>query len=99
MLPLITELRVKGFKSIATEQRLAIRPLTILAGANSSGKSSMMQPALLIKQTLESSYDPGALSINGPNVKMTEFRQLFWGTGTQLLADSIEITLDGEETG
>ena len=97
--PLISELRVKGFKSIATEQRLVIRPLTILAGANSSGKSSMMQPALLIKQTLESSYDPGALSINGPNVKMTEFRQLFWGTGTNRPTDSIEITLDGRETG
>ncbi len=90
-IPLITAITVKGFKSIAKEQRMEIRPLTILAGANSSGKSSMMQPALLIKQTLESSYDPGALLINGPNVKMTEFAQLFWGTGTRQIADSFSV--------
>jgi len=48
----ITRLFVGGFKSIANEQAIEIRPLTILAGANSSGKSSMLQPLLLLKQTL-----------------------------------------------
>ena len=65
----IAEIRVAGFKSISDEQSIAIRPLTILAGANSSGKSSMMQPVLLLKQTLEASYDPGPLLLHGPNVK------------------------------
>ena len=45
----ITALSVSGFKSIYDECRLEIRPLTILAGANSSGKSSFMQPLLLLK--------------------------------------------------
>jgi predicted ATPase len=45
----ITEIQVAGFKSISEEQRIEIRPLTILAGANSSGKSSIMQPLLLLK--------------------------------------------------
>ena len=40
----ITAIFVQGFKSLANESRIAIRPLTILAGANSSGKSSIMQP-------------------------------------------------------
>ena len=57
----ITKITVAGFKSIAEEQSVEIRPLTILAGANSSGKSSIMQPLLLLKQTLEAPYDPGAL--------------------------------------
>ena len=35
----ITAISVEGYKSINTEQRIEIRPLTILAGANSSGKS------------------------------------------------------------
>ncbi|MYG00089.1 AAA family ATPase [Candidatus Poribacteria bacterium] len=35
----ITKIAVKGFKSIAEECSIDIRPLTILAGANSSGKS------------------------------------------------------------
>jgi hypothetical protein len=40
----ITGLTVNGYKSIAEERQIEIRPLTILAGTNSSGKSSMMQP-------------------------------------------------------
>ena len=67
----ITKIAVKGFKSIAEEREIDIRPLTILAGANSSGKSSIMQPLLLLKQTLEAPYDPGPLLLDGPNVQFT----------------------------
>ena len=72
----ISGIRVRGFKAIHSEQCVAIRPLTILAGANSSGKSSIMQPILLLKQTLEASGDPGALLLNGENVKFTRADQL-----------------------
>ncbi len=72
----ITKITVGGYKSIAQEQSIEIRPLTILAGANSSGKSSIMQPLLLLKQTLEASYDPGALLLDGPIVKFTSAEQL-----------------------
>src|SRR2546425_12979745 len=72
----ITRITVAGFKSISQKQSIEIRPLTILAGANSSGKSSMLQPLLLLKQTLEESYDPGALLLYGPNVKFTSVDQL-----------------------
>ena len=71
----ITKIAVKGFKSIAEGCEIDIRPLTILAGANSSGKSSIMQPLLLLKQTLEAPYDPGPLKIDGPNVQFTEAEQ------------------------
>jgi len=73
----ITQITVGGYKSIAQEQSIEIRPLTILAGANSSGKSSIMQPLLLLKQTLEAPYDPGALLLNGPDVKITSTHQMF----------------------
>ena len=72
----ITAISVRGFKSIAEESRVELRPLTILAGANSSGKSSIMQPLLLMKQTLEASYDPGPLLLDGPNAKFTSFDQI-----------------------
>ena len=71
----ITRIAVEGFKSIAKRQEIEIRPLTILAGANSSGKSSIMQPLLMLKQTLEASYDPGPLKIDGPNAKFTSSEQ------------------------
>ena len=50
----ITRISVSGYKSLAEECSIEIAPLTILSGANSSGKSSIMQPLLLMKQTLES---------------------------------------------
>src|SRR2546421_8246945 len=87
----ITRIDVRGFKSINQEQSIEIRPLTILAGANSSGKSSMMQPLLLLKQTLEASYDPGALLLNGPNVKFTQVDQLLSRTGRDGSAQCFEI--------
>ena len=73
----ITALIVKGYKAIADEINVEIAPLTIFAGANSSGKSSVMQPLLLMKQTLQATYDPGALLLNVPHVKFTSAKQLF----------------------
>jgi len=72
----ITRITVAGFKSIVQEQSIEVRPLTILAGANSSGKSSIIQPLLLLKQTLDATYDPGALLLNGPNVRFTSTEQI-----------------------
>ena len=83
----INRITVAGFKSIVQEQSIEIRPLTILAGANSSGKSSIMQPILLLKQTLEAPYDPGALLLNGPNVRYTSVEQLLSRTSADEIKD------------
>ncbi|MBM3334145.1 AAA family ATPase, partial [Candidatus Sumerlaeota bacterium] len=72
----IMALSVEGYKSIFSEQRIEIRPLTLLAGANSSGKSSIMQPFLLMKQTIEAPSDPGALLLDGPHVCFTSADQI-----------------------
>jgi AAA domain, putative AbiEii toxin, Type IV TA system len=77
-LPHISSIAVSGFKSIAAEQTIEIRPLTLLAGANSSGKTSLMQAALLLKQTLEASYDPGPLLLHGSNVRFTSIEQMLF---------------------
>ena len=58
----ITRIAVEGFKSIVNRQEIEIAPLTILAGANSSGKSSIMQPLLMLKQTLGGAVRPGSAS-------------------------------------
>ena len=78
----ISAISVRGFKSLARESRIEIRPLTILAGANSAGKSSIVHPLLLLKQTLQASYDPGPLLLNGPNTRHTSFDQLISRTLT-----------------
>jgi hypothetical protein len=71
----ITAISVEGFKSIAGPQRIDVGSLTLLAGVNSSGKSSMLQPLLLLKQTLHSDFDPGPLLLDGPNVRFTRAEQ------------------------
>jgi hypothetical protein len=71
----ISRIAVRGFKSIQDEQEIEVCPLTLLAGANSSGKSSIMQPLLLLKQTLDEPGDSGPLLFNGPNVRFTSSEQ------------------------
>ncbi len=110
----ITKMSVNGFKSIAEERTIEICPLTILAGANSSGKSSIMQPLLMLKQTLEAISDPGPLKIDGPNVKFTlvdqflstlideqkvDHFQIQIATGTPDFSHSVWITFVKKELG
>lgn len=96
----ITKISVRGYKSIAEECSMEIRPLTILSGANSSGKSSALQPLLLLKQTLETDYDPGSLLINGPNVQFTSAEsQLLSRLGSDERAEAfcVELEIDGDQ--
>jgi len=73
----ITAISVRGFKSLYDESRIEIRPLTILAGANSSGKSSIVQPLLLMKQTMDAPFDPGPLWLDGSNIAFSATDQFF----------------------
>lgn len=75
-MPTLGAISVAGYKSLVNKQRIEIRPLTILAGANSGGKSSIMQPVLLLKQTIDAPYDPGSLLLGGPNVRLTSAAQV-----------------------
>lgn len=70
------KITVSGYKSIAAPISISLPGLTVLAGQNSSGKSSFMQPLLLIKQTLESDYEASVFVLNGPNVNITDKEQI-----------------------
>lgn len=70
------KIAVEKYKSIYDKKEITIDGLTILSGSNSSGKSSFMQPFLILKQTLEKQYDSGYLIINGENIKLTDSKQI-----------------------
>ncbi|MGE7775519.1 DUF3696 domain-containing protein [Chitinophaga sp. NPDC101104] len=53
---MIHELDIKNFKAWAASGKIRMAPLTIFCGNNSSGKSSIAQFLLMLKQTIES-YD------------------------------------------
>lgn len=49
---LLSEIRVKNFKSFGSTQSAVLAPLTLIYGKNSSGKSSIIQSLLLLKQSM-----------------------------------------------
>ncbi len=51
---MLTSLQIKNFKAWRDTGRVELAPLTILFGANSSGKSSLHQFLLMLRQTVES---------------------------------------------
>ena len=50
---MLREYRLTNFKAFGETVTIPIRPLTLIFGANSSGKSSIFQSLLLLKQTLK----------------------------------------------
>lgn len=62
---MIKEWKLNNFKSIDKENDLEFRPLTIFTGANSSGKSTILQSILLVTQTLQSPIASRSILLNG----------------------------------
>lgn len=58
---MLREYRLTNFKAFGETVTIPIRPLTLIFGANSSGKSSIFQSLLLLKQTLEEAKDPATV--------------------------------------
>ena len=72
---MIRRWRVQNFKSIAGAD-LPLAPLTIFAGANSSGKSTLLQSILLIAQTLSSRVSTQTILLNGHFTKLGQLDDL-----------------------
>src|SRR4051812_48265369 len=70
---MIRRVMVRSFKSVSDGVNLQLAPLTILAGANSSGKSTLLQTILLTTQTLSSKVTSRPLVLNGPTVRLGAF--------------------------
>lgn len=50
---MLTSLEIQNFKGIAVRQRIDFAPLTLLFGANSAGKSSILQALLYLHELIE----------------------------------------------
>ena len=66
---MLTSLSIQHFKCFSNLQ-LGLAPLTLLAGYNGGGKSTSIQPLLLISQAMRRSSNPFGLSLNGALVKL-----------------------------
>ncbi len=79
---MITELRVQNFKSWEDTDELQIAPLTGFFGANSSGKTSILQTLLMLKQTVEHPWNlDGIIDFGDDNslVNLGSFDDLIYG--------------------
>ena len=73
---MITKWKVFNFKSIREETELELGPLTIFAGANSSGKSTFIQSVLLVAQTLAHKVGSRSVVLNGAFTSLGQFDDL-----------------------
>ena len=79
---MITELRAQNFKSWKDTDELQIAPLTGFFGANSSGKTSILQTLLMLKQTVERPRNwKGVIDFGDDNslVNLGSFDDLIYG--------------------
>ncbi len=73
---MITKWKIFNFKSVRQETVLDFAPLTLFAGPNSSGKSTVLQSILLISQTLSNKVGSRSVVLNGAFAKLGQFDDL-----------------------
>ncbi|MFA7341149.1 MAG: DUF3696 domain-containing protein [Candidatus Obscuribacterales bacterium] len=73
---MLTSWRLKHFKSVYDETTLELAPLTVFAGANSSGKTTLIHSILLTAQTLQSSVQAKSVVLNGNIVRLGTFNDI-----------------------
>ncbi|MCI0512439.1 DUF3696 domain-containing protein [candidate division KSB1 bacterium] len=78
---MITELDITNFKSWQTIRNMKLAPITGLFGANSSGKTSILQLLLMLKQTVNSSDRAQPLTFGDETtpVNLGTFKDIIFG--------------------
>jgi predicted ATPase len=75
---MLTSITVENFKSHKQPTTIKLSPLTVLVGPNNSGKSTIVQALLLLKQTLEFPRVEMPLHLQG-TVEASSLRELTYG--------------------
>ncbi len=89
---------IQNFKPILDSGELKLAPVTVLAGRNSSGKSSLLQSILMIAQTLSSRILDRALLPTGPIIQLGTFEDILSEqTNLRTLVVGFELEMEREE--
>lgn len=67
---MLTKWTVENFKSVYEKTSIDLAPLTVFAGANSSGKSTIIQSLLLTVQTIQSPVQSRPVVLNGHIIRL-----------------------------
>jgi predicted ATPase len=79
---MLRKIRIQNFKCLKDTNDIEIRPITFLVGPNSSGKSSVFQAILALKQTVESSDQRSALILQD-YVDLGSYKDVFFRHDTE----------------
>lgn len=72
----LTAFSIANFKAFAASQRILLRPITLIYGANSSGKSSAKHALALARHAIETgNLDIHRTRIGGEAIDLGGFRQ------------------------
>ena len=73
---MLNSIKIGNFKAFAEAQSIPIRPLTLIYGANSSGKSSILQSLILARHAQETgNLDAHRTDVGGEAVDLGGFKQ------------------------
>lgn len=73
---MITSLHLANFKAFSETQHIPIRPLTLIFGANSAGKSSILHGLVLAHEaTVKGNLDVFKTQVGGDSIDLGGFRQ------------------------
>lgn len=76
----ISALTIGGFKGLAQTAHIPLAPITLLFGANSTGKSTVLQALLYLYEIIvERNFDPQYSSITGEQLWLGGFHNLVHG--------------------
>ncbi|AKB05273.1 AAA family ATPase [Vibrio cholerae] len=75
---MIKKISLTNFKSFKELKDIELKNITVIAGKNSCGKSSILQSLLLLKQTLESSND-APICLEGKYIKCSNIKEITYG--------------------
>jgi predicted ATPase len=73
---MLTKWTLQYFKSVYDKTTLEMAPLTVFAGANSSGKSTIIQSLLLTTQTLQNPVASKPVILNGHILRIGAFNDI-----------------------
>jgi len=90
---MIRELAIKNFKCF-TDLRLEITPLTLLTGFNGGGKSTALQPLLLLAQGLRAPSGTQGFPLNGPLIRLGAVGDVLPENSP---AKDVQITINGQD--
>lgn len=74
---MLKRMRLENFRAFK-QVEIKFAPITLLIGANSTGKSSILQALLLLKQSLRGGDYRVPLSFNGPLVNLGSLEETAW---------------------